>query len=55
MFSLKSKLKDEQALIQQILKERDTLLQEKEKFNKEHATRYGRERIKKSKNGGRKI
>ena len=49
MFSLKSKLKDEQALIQQILKERDTLLQEKEKFNKEHATRYGRERIKNQK------
>ena len=46
MFSLKSKMKDEQALIQQILLERDALIQEKEKFNKEHALRYSRERVK---------
>ena len=49
MFSLKSKMKDEQALIQQILQERDALIQEKDKFNKEHATRYSRERVKNQK------
>jgi len=49
MFSLKSKMKDEQALIQQILQERDALIQEKEKFNKEHALRYSRERVKNQK------
>jgi hypothetical protein len=49
MLSLKSKKKDEQALIQQIHKERDALIQEKENFNKEHATRYGRERVKNQK------
>ena len=35
MFSLKSKMKDEQTLIQQILKEKDALIQKKEKFDKE--------------------
>ena len=49
MFSLKSKMKEEQALIQQILKEKDALIQEKEKFDKEHASRYGRERVKNQK------
>ena len=49
MYSLKSKMKDEQTLIQQILKDRDALIQEKEKFNKEHASRYGRERVKNQK------
>ena len=32
MFSLKSKMEGEQALIQQILKEKDALIEEKEKF-----------------------
>ena len=49
MFSLKSKMEDEQALIQQILKEKDALIEEKEKFNQEHALRYGRERVKNQK------
>ena len=49
MFSLKSKMEDEQALVQQILKEKDALVEEKEKFNQEHASRYGRERVKNQK------
>ena len=49
MFSLKSKMKEEQALIEKILKERDALVEEKDAFNKEHAVKYSRERVKNQK------
>ena len=49
MFSLKSKMKEEQALIEKILKERDSLVEEKDAFNKEHAVKYSRERVKNQK------
>lgn len=47
--SLKTKKENEQNLIVKILQERDELLAEKEAFNKEHAARYSRERVKNQK------
>ena len=49
VFSLKSKMEQEQALIEKILKERDALVEEKDAFNKEHAIKYSRERVKNQK------
>lgn len=46
IFSLKSKIKEDQALIRGNLEERDKLVQQKDAVNKEHAQRYSRERVK---------
>ena len=42
-------MEQEQALIEKILKERDALVEEKDAFNKEHAIKYSRERVKNQK------
>ena len=46
IFSLKSKIEEDQALIRGNLEERDKLVQQKDAVNKEHAQRYSRERVK---------